>query len=387
MEYNENNCIHTLFVLFLTLCGVFFLNSETKGDENLVKIIGVGVNEWIDNSEFKCSYFYTEGVVDTKEKAEKQPDNLDKITLVAEGQFVKTKRKTFVSQLVKQDLYTPRQSRSFFGVINEQLEAHYIPHNFDGPPQELFVFERDKDKKDIPYPVVEPQTTFNPVNYITNITSLADVIRKIDPNVAITTSRIDADNIEVSFRFNDSAGNQNLERVVFLTSYMFPVPVESYVMVTYVTGEEYIRKCVASDFVDVGSGVRVPKKIMQYEGPFFDWRGEEYEGKWLVKKWVSTDMGREEPIDADFLIPLASNSTFGGLVTELEIEFMRTKPSYFDIDSLSLADLQISSLGEDIVASNMSRAFYLRVFFILAGSALILIACIRITQMMLTKNG
>jgi len=388
MKNTRISCPNLTSVLFLILYGIdsFLFCSAVKGDENLLKVLGAGVSEWINNTEFKCSYSYTEGVVDSIEKAEKQPDNLDKITLYAEGQLIKTKKKTFLSQIVEQDLYTPRQSESFFGVINEQLEAHYVPSVSGGSPQSLFVFERDKGTKDIPYPVVQPPTAFNPINYISNLTRSVNTVRKIDPSATITTSMIDSDNIEVSFQFKESSGNQNSRKVVFLTAHTFPIPVESYSKITYAGGKEYVRKCVASDFVDVGSGIKVPQRIIQYEGPFFDWRGKEYEGKWLVKKWGSTDLGKAKPVDSDFLIPLNPNTSFGGLVTEMEIEFMKIKPSHFDIDSITLVDLQISSLGGKLVASSSSRVFYLKLFLVLFGFALILIVCIRIALRMLVKK-
>jgi len=374
--------------LFLNVSLVCF---PVKGDENLIRVLRVGVNEWINESEFKCNYTYMEGIVDSQEKAEKQPDDLDKITLNAEGQFIKTKKKTFVSLLVKQDLYTPRQSENFLGVINEQLEAHYTPDISGGSPRWLFVFERDKDKKGIPYPIVQPMLGYYPINYaagfgIPNPIDIFNIVRTVDPDATIAVSWVASDRVQVSLHSKDAGGTQIFENVVFLTNHAYPVPVESYSKTTYATGKEYIRKCVASGFIEVGTGIVVPQCITQYSGPMFGLRGKEYEGKWQVQKWFSSDLGKEQPVDTDFLIPLAPNTTFGGLVTELEIEFMRTKPSHFDIDSLTLADLQISSLGEDLVASNTSRTFYFRLFCIVVGSALILIACIRIMLRMLAKK-
>ena len=67
--------------------------------------------------------------------------------------------------------------------------------------------------------------------------------------------------------------------------------------------------------------------------------GEDAEGKWIVRKWESEDLGKEPPKAEDFLIPLDRDTDFTGLDLELVYKLEHNVPQYFDINSFTLADL------------------------------------------------
>jgi hypothetical protein len=349
----------------------------------LIKVVEEGVENWLANSEFKCSYSYEEGVVSSKIQAKQFPEKLDSYALVLHGDFIKSKTKTLVSVYVQHDRYTPPQSLNGVFIVSEDLAADYVPDEKSSLPCQLFVYEREHQQKMLPCPVVGyPIPCCYPITYasgpaVPNPVSLMKVLQKMGVKLKTQATLLESGEIKISFQFNEGIGNENEFFVIFTSKYSFPVPIEKYSKVIYSNGKTHEERCIASDFVDVGNGVVIPKKIISYKGPMRDWRGKEFEGKWLIKKWYSDDLGNEKPTDSDFLIKINPGTTFGGFAIDRELELIKQKPLFFDFNSLKLEELQNPlTIGNKEVES--SGYFTFRVVLMSLGVLLIGIACVRL---------
>ncbi|MDR3108558.1 MAG: hypothetical protein LBU65_02555, partial [Planctomycetaceae bacterium] len=105
--------------------------------------------------------------------------------------------------------------------------------------------------------------------------------------------------------------------------------------------------------------------------------GKEFEGKWLIKKWYSNDLGSEKPTDSDFFIKINPGTTFGGFVLGMGPEMIKQKISSFNLDSLKLEDLQ-NPLTIDNEKVGSKGSFIFRVVLVSLGLLMIGIACVRI---------
>ena len=126
------------------------------------------------------------------------------------------------------------------------------------------------------------------------------------------------------------------------------------------------------DLIDVGKDFVVPKRIYNATGPVkADVNlGEDAEGKWIVRKWESEDLGKEPPKAEDFLIPLDRDTDFGGLDPELVHKLNRNVPEYFDINSFTLADLFYSAEPK-AAAPDAKASKYYRPAIIVLGALIV----------------
>ncbi|MDR3108463.1 MAG: hypothetical protein LBU65_02075, partial [Planctomycetaceae bacterium] len=230
-------------------------------NDKLIKVVEAGVESWLTNSEFKCNYLYEEGVVSSEVQAKRFPENPDSRTLAIHGDFVKSKKKTLLSAYVQHDGYTPHQSQNGVYIVNENFAADYVVSEKNSLPCQLFVSERSREHKMLPCPVVaHPMPCFYPIAYasgpaVPNPVLLMKLLQKIDVKSKIQAISLGSGDIKISLQFNESSGNKNEFFVVFTSKYSLPVPIEKYSKVIHANGRVHEERCIASDFVEVGSGV------------------------------------------------------------------------------------------------------------------------------------
>jgi hypothetical protein len=342
-----------LFFEVSTLTLVSFSRCARAGsvdDVKTIDVVDVGFAEWRHKVEFKCDYTYREGIVSSKEKALPMLiADCEKITLEIHGKFIKSERKTLVSQLVDIDVYTPAQSQDYVAVINERLEAHYLSDNQSHSLSDLFVFERKKEHIELPYPIVVQTPGFYPLSptgafVMTSERQIIEMLRNQGVEVQTEIKALDNGNVRLMLNMNEPSGNLVEVHTVFSTSNIYPLPVEYHSKTKYTTGKEYHNVVIVRDFVVCKNGISVPKEIVSYTGTLNDWHGAEYVGKWRIKEWKSDNIGNGDEInDQDFLIPLSEKTSIGGLSLALSRSLKGNTPKFFDIDSYTLYDLYEST--------------------------------------------
>lgn len=377
-------CIGT--IVFLALCGT----GITKGDDSvLIDSLEKGIDAWLAKANFKCTYIHSEGVVSEESTAANYPDRFDKRTLQCNGTFVKSGDKVLLSQYVQYDFYEPAQAMNAVWAVSDVLELDYVPKTEGGQPLHLFVGERPAEKKNIPCPngtqmVCETPLTYTGGPAIPNPLSGIKLLQKEGSHSKIECQKEGENLIRISLYFEDGAGNKNESTVIISTEYSYPIPIRKIIHVIYHNGKEYTGKCEASDFIDVGNGIMIPQRISAYRGPMQDWRGKEYQGKWLVNNWITKDLGKEKPSNDDFLIKLAPDTRFSGFEMGKQKILNREKSDIFDFNSLRIEDLQNPlTIARE---SNSTGSYLVRLTLMVAGSILIIIALIRLWKERMSKN-
>ncbi|MGL6197074.1 MAG: hypothetical protein ACRC2T_19860 [Thermoguttaceae bacterium] len=348
----------------------------------MVNSLEKALDAWIAKANFKCTYTQLEGTVADELAASAYPEVFEKCTLDCNGRFVKLGNKAILSQNVKFDLYEPTQAMNGVWAISDVCAADYIPQTEGGPPMILSVYEREREQKNIASPIAPQIECLIPIAYasgpaLPNPITLMRILQKKAINAKIVTTNIETHLICVSLNFEEQNGNKNEYSIIINTEHSYPVPTQMVSQVTYSDGKCHVSKCEASDFVDVGNGVRIPRSISYFDGPMLDWRGKAYQGKWLVKKWKSEDLGNESPTNNDFLMQLAAGTQFSGFEMRQQDKLKNEHPTVFDFNSLSLNDLQNPITVASAKTSSASSGI-LRMVLMVGGAAMIIIACIQI---------
>ena len=361
----------------LSLSLSLLMSSRVPGSEDQSKVLHdlkAGIDEYLKNVEFKCTYTYSEYLVDSKDEAERFDTSAGELVLRATGSLIKSEKMTFESfELDKANTKGNHHLDNHITVTNSDLRVNYVKQGEDVPHRTIFVSELEKNESGIPlldqaYAPITCPLTYGGGRGIPNFIDLCNLkVSKYPNETTIDVSR-DKDSTIISKLF-DSPDRETSSSVLTLSNaYPYPVMMsrndETY---SYPRNANSYGTTQVFDLVDVGKGFVAPKTIYDTTGPIRhkDF-GEEAIGKWIVRKWESDDLGKAPPKAKDFLIPLDRDTDFGGLDLELEHKLNRHVPEYFDINSFSLADLQ-NSPGSNAPAPEINASKYYRPALIVLG--------------------
>ncbi|MDR1478470.1 MAG: hypothetical protein LBJ00_05960, partial [Planctomycetaceae bacterium] len=289
-----------------------------------LKEIDDGYQAWNRNLQFKCNYTYTEGVASTEEEAKLMLiSKCEKITLKISGQIAKSKSKTLLSQVVEFDSYSPLQTQGYIAVINETLEVHYVACNGKKTLDTLSIMERKVEDMMLCCPRVPQSPTIKPFNY--SSLSILELLEKLQKIVAVTHPVLkvfDDGTIEVSYGYKGQSGINTDASIKYSILGKYPIPTENRISVE----KSYYQLTVVRDFITGNDKMVIPTTIVSYSGPMKDWRGKEYEGKWLVREWKAENVTSSGISDRDFFIPLNKDTHVGGLTLDLSKEIKKNMP-------------------------------------------------------------
>lgn len=351
---------------------------DTKAE--LFKTLKIGVEEWVTQAEFNCDYLYKEYIVKTKHEAESFDFSNGELTFYSNGKIVKSNEMMFESINIEKDLYSPSQSENSILVVNKDLAAIYRPNTLGGKPQILFVSERSDEELQTPFPTNPLALNIGPLSYgsgrkVYNFFDMCDIFKSKYPNeteVKISTSQQQTINVNMSYDFH----NQETTSIMasFSANFAYPVLIEKTTETRYYPPANFsFLQCVkATDFVDIGKSVMLPKRISSYKGPLGKELGDRYEGFWLIMHWSSENLGSEKPKESDFIIKLNHDTSFAGLALELQEKLKVDRPTIFDLNKFTLFDLQHSSELQ-IPPSNSKLIRYVIMFL---GGVIIIVAIV-----------
>ena len=350
-------------------------------DVELLQALKQGVDQQLREVEFKCTYTYTEYVVETLEEAERFDTTNGRLVVHATGELAKNKKMTYESLVVdKLETRVPEYYMDHVTVTNQELRACYRKQSLQHPYRTLFVLSRQEDNKDLPILNLHEGRFFCPLTVggsRSNPNFLENVLRVLDKYADTTdVSFLKQDNnsiIHIHHISEDQVVN-SVSDETFTISNSFPYPVlleNTYNdMLHYVANNKdrkRISKLKTSDFVRLNNGCVLPKKVQMCSTIFFnDFRKEDVD-KWVVACWESRDLGNQKPKKSDFYIYLDRNSDIGGLALNLNDKLEKNLPEYFDINKYGVRDLQTSSPLESQVDRNSD-------FTVLIRPAILLIA-------------
>lgn len=374
-EWLPGICIRpALLVLFspvpLTACG-----NESQRD--LLETLKQGVDRQIASVEFKCTYTYSEYVVDTLEEAQRFDTSKGELVVHATGSLIKTKKmsyESFVLDTLKTKM--PEYYTDHVTVTNPELRAIYVKQNLQYPHRTLFVSERTEEDKetfvlDNSYAGIMTPLTSGGGRGMPNYIDLIFYSLKAFPNETEIEIQQEGDRTKIFKNREIPDIEKSNSFFVILNSYPYPVLAEreeeNYLPKNDLTFHRALR---TSDYVHLNDGCVLPRRIEKYE-PVHDEYGDENIGKWVVKKWESDDMGKEKPKKSDFYIHLDRDSDIGGLALNLNAKVNKNLPKYFDINKYGVRDLQTSSPLESQVDGKPDLTVWIRPAIILIAGFLI----------------
>ena len=354
---------------------VFGIEEEER---ELLRTLKRGVDDQIASVEFKCSYTYSEYVVDTLEEARRFDTSGGRLVVHATGSLVKTKSMSYESfALDTLKTKMPEYYTDHVTVTNPELRAIYVKQNLQLPHRTLFVSERtEEDKKtfvlDNSYAGIMTPLTNGGGRGMPNYLDLVFYSLEQFPNETEVKIEQEGDFTKISWRREIPNIEKSSCSFTILNSYPYPVLAESeeenYLPKNDLTFREALR---TSDYIRLNDGCVLPRRIEGY-GPVYDEYGDENIGKWVVSKWESDDMGKEKPKKSDFYIYLDRDSDIGGLALNLNYKINKNLPEYFDINKYGVRDLQTSSPIETQVDRQSDLTVWIRPAILLIAGFLIL---------------
>ena len=372
----------TLGVLLLTL----LMSCGAVGDEDQEKLLHTlkfGIDEYLRDVEFKCTYTYSRFLVDTREKAENFDTSGGRLLFRGAGSLIKSTTMTYESFVL--DQVTPKtglvSGNNHITVTNSDLRADYVKQAEDAPHRTIFVSEEKKTEGDIQLltdayaPISCPLTYGGGRTFLNCLGALDDTQKTWPTTIGISH---DKESTTIS-QHTDFSTDESADTVLVLSNeYRYPILLRR----TSTTHKHAIDADVygttaALDLVDVGKGFVVPRKVYSFTGPMLtDILGEGTKGKWIVRKWESDDLGKEPPKAEDFLIPLDRDTDFGGLNLDLVYQLNHHVPEYFDLNSFTLADLFYST-EPNAAAPKATASKYYRPALIVLGALIVAVGIYR----------
>ena len=372
------DCIAFAFVLALTCARFTVFGDESQ--TGLLRVLCEGVDEQLRNVEFKCTYTYSDYVVDTLEEAENFDTSKGRLVIHATGTLAKTKKMTYESFVLdKLETKSSGYLKEHVTVTNPELRACYRKQNVQYPYRTLFVIERKEEERDIhtlsaveaniPCPLTLGGFRSYP-NFVRYILSLIDdTSDKYEHTTDFDLKSNDQwTTIIVHHKTTDkvvSAVNDMTYKIS--NAYPYPVLTEQRENRFYKyprDGHEREENSglKAFDFISLNGGCVLPQKMYLFSKipEFYDQFGAENAGKWLVSKWESDDMGKEKPKKSDFYIYLDRDPDIAGLALNLCYKLVKNPPKYFDINKYGVRDLQTSSPIESQVDRNSDLTVLIR---------------------------
>ena len=114
-----------------------------EGQEKLLHTLKAGIDEYLRDVEFKCTYTHSKYLVDSKEEAERFDTSGGKLLLRATGSLIKSKTMTFESFVL--DPETGSTSvENHVTVTNSDLNAQYFKQGEGAANRTLFVCDEKK---------------------------------------------------------------------------------------------------------------------------------------------------------------------------------------------------------------------------------------------------
>ncbi|MBQ3389135.1 MAG: hypothetical protein IJG60_07980 [Thermoguttaceae bacterium] len=360
--------------MFLALCGVYVTAYGGENQKDLLKTLEQGVDRQLREVEFKCTYTYTEYVVETLEEAERFDTTNGRLVVHATGTLAKNKKMTYESLVVdKLETRVPEYYMDHVTVTNQELRACYRKQSLQHPYRTLFVLSRQEENKDLPILNLHEGRFFCPLtvggsrsrpNFLDHVLLTPD---KYADTTDVSLLKQDEDTVVRIHHTSADSAVHSVSDEAFTISNSFPYPVllenASSKMLHYVRFDKDATRTSNlknSDFVRLNDGCVLPKKIQEYSTIFFDDYRKEDVGKWVVKKWESDDMGKERPKKSDFYIHLDRNSDIGGLALSLNYKLEKNLPEYFDINKYGVRDLQTSSPIESQLDGHSDLTVWIR---------------------------
>ncbi|MBR6480212.1 MAG: hypothetical protein IKT12_00785 [Thermoguttaceae bacterium] len=379
-EWLPGICIRpALLVLFslvpLTACG-----NESQRD--LLETLKQGVSQQLREVEFKCTYTYSEYVVDTLEEAENFDTSKGRLVVHATGALAKTKKMTYESFVLDTlDTKNPGAYMDHITVTNPELRAEYYKQSLNHSHRTLFIDERQEKNKDLPILDIVNARIICPLNIAgsrENPCFLDQILFLYDKAPDCSDFRIENGENCIYIYANYNKPEAEVTERVFTVSNSYPYPVlmdkKTRTTLYYPklnSKKEKRSSLKALDFVSLNDGCVLPRKIHLFSTITFDDFRKEDIGKWVVSKWESDDMGKEKPKKSDFYIYLDRNSDIGGLDLNLNYKLEKNLPEYFDINKYSIRDLQRSSPIESQVDGKPDLTVWIRPAIILVAGFLI----------------
>ena len=319
-----------------------------ENQEKLLRTLKNQIDEYLRKVEFKCTYTYSEYLVDSKEEAESFDTSNGRLIVRATGSLIKSKTMTLESFVLDHAIpemgLTPA-ANNHVTVTNSDLRAHYVMAGENAPHRSILVMEEEKTEGGIQLLdqghtlIICPLTYGGGRTFMNCLESFAHIQKTSLDRVSFNISH-DEENIVISQHADFSA--EGTDTVLVLSNeYRYPILLrEDRKGHNHAVDADIFNTVRAFDLVNVGKGLVVPKKVCSSIGPFWtDVLGEGTKGKFLIYEWESEDLGKEPPKAEDFLIPLDRDTDFTGLDLELVYKLEHNVPQYFDINSFTLADL------------------------------------------------
>jgi hypothetical protein len=376
---HPNRLAKTLFIV-----AVFFRILPISAQEDhleLLQTMKTEVDKQLRGVEFKCTYTYSEHVVDTREEAERFDTSKGRLVVHATGVLAKTKKMTYESfELDTLETKMPEYRLDHITVTNPELRVNYAKQSLRSPQRTLLVDERREKNKDLPIlddayaAVISPLLLGGGRARPNFLDKVFHSIEHYPKETEITI--IPEGDLTKIFRHREIPDIE-ISDISYTVSNLHPYPVlvdktDDYVLPN---GEQIHRHLKAHEFVQLNDGCVLPQKIHMFSPIVWDDFGEEDIGKWLVTKWESEDMGKEKPKKSDFYIYLDRNSDIGGLALNLNYKLETNLPEYFDINKYSVRDLQSSSPLESQVNKTFDLSIWFRPLILLIAGVLIFLGC------------
>ena len=343
-------------VLLAALMMSFQAVEMARGDEDQSKTLSTlkaGIDNYLREVEFKCTYTYSEYLVDSKEEAENFDTSNGRLFFRGTGSLIKSKTMTYESfeldRAATDHLYFDDIVFDHTTVTNSDLCATYTKQAANATHRTVWFGESKKTEGGIQllnhaYGFFVCPLTFGGGRACLNCVDAVINFRKIHPDITTITVDHNKENSRISMRY-DNPDAESVDKVITLSNqYVYPVAIsEEKKIHKYAIDKNLYDTAGVFDLVEVGKGLVVPKKICSSQGPlYYHMLGKEALGKWIVRKWESEDLGAEAPKANDFLIPLDKDTDIGGLELDLAYKLNQNVPEYLDINSFSIADLYIS---------------------------------------------
>lgn len=383
-----------LLMCFIVVLLMLHWNFNVNGEEEHLKLLQtlkIGIDESLRNAQFKCTYSYSEYIVDSQQEAEMSDTSKGILVLHATGTLAKSDKMTFES--FKLDLSNTKRDFVYsdhITVTNSELRANYVKQHPQLSYRTLFVSERIEEDKTIPildrsYASITCPLIIGGGRTLPNFIDLCFLMNSKYPND--TKIVVEQGKEFTIIHMNYNILNTESSFYSYTLSNLYPFPVltnkkrKTHIHHNKLDTYEVMK---AIDFVKIHDGCVLPKIINIAEGPIiFDDYGENAKGKWLIRQWKSDDLGKHEPVESDFYIQLDRKSNFGGLALEIEKTLNSNVPQYFDINKFSLYDLQTSTR----LVIQTPRSDYIqliRISVLLVSVFIIMFSCYKIWK---SKKG
>ena len=381
MRINHKNTLHLIkhrwprTVIFLLTLVMSCAAVGKENQEKLLHTLKAGIDEYLRDVEFKCTYTHSKYLVDSKEEAESFDTSGGTLLLRGTGSLIKSKTMTFESFVLDPE-FGSTSAYNHVTVTNSDLNAQYVKQGDGAAHRTLFVCDEKKTDGGIQlltnvYAAINCPLTYGGGRTFMNcLGSLVNTQKTLPTTISISHDKeITTISYHIDF-VNEEGGSDDL--LVLSNESRYPLLLRREATIQRHASDRNVYSTNAAlDLVDVGKGFVVPRKVYSFTGPMLaEILGEGTKGKWIVWKWESEDLGKEPPKARDFLIPLDRDTNFAGLKSEIVLKLNHNVPQYFDINSFSIADLYYNT-EPNAAAPKAKAPKYYRPALIVLGALIV----------------